>query len=331
MFQNPQVPLATEDDTQPVADSLVPVTPSTECTPELDLQEPNEIKSDINLSLADIGFINININTDRLSPNEGVTPVGVTPVNAPEISLQLSEDHFGTSIPRSHQCVEDEGLVADLGSYDIIEDNVALGEPSLSNGHLLDSEDTSNPLYAEKLSRIINRRSRMFSFAPNELTKPDPAEEYSQLLEVSDSHSETVSSIMMEQDLQPTTPGTSSGNRWSAFRLPFTQSTQSLSVSDRAIWIVEGGKGYIYWCKTKTSQISWQYVGGVSAQQVSTSYNGKTVLVVSKEHQLFTREGISSDRCGGKSWLKLHDGENTLLIDLRDNCDYSVLHRNNLY
>ena len=290
-------------------------------SPEIDSQETNQNKSDVKLSLMDIDFV------DLSSEGEYVKE-GTTPAVEPDACLPLKENHFATN---PHQDVQDEEFVANLESYDIVEANVNLRESNLSNGQLQDSDDISNPLYAEKLSRIINRRSRLFNFAPNDLTKPEFAEN-SRLLDSSSSHSEIVSSITMEQDLQPTTQGTPSGNRWSAIRLPFTHSTMSLSVSDRAIWIIEGGKGYVYWCKTKEHSISWQHVGGISAQQVSTSYHGKIVLVVSKDHQLYTREGISSDRCGGKSWLKLTDGKNIVIrLDRYSLMIALVLRRNNLH
>ena len=289
-------------------------------SPEIDLQEHNQIESDLKLSLTEIGFIALSTEGDF--PKEGITPV-VAPA-----SLPLSENHFSPDRPTSNQCVEDE---PDLKSYDVIENTINLRDSNLYNGHLLDSEDTSNPLYAEKLSRIINRRSRMFFFEPNELVKPGSAEENSKPLDSSNSQSEIMTSTTMEQDLQPTTPGSPSGNRWTAIRLPFTQCTQSMSVSDRAIWIVEGGKGSVYWCKTKASQFSWQYAGGVSAQQVSSSYNGKIVLVVSKDHQLFTRDGISNGRCGGKAWLKFADGKTHCLSIGQTLVSAIVLYRHNLY
>ena len=217
--------------------------------------------------------------------------------------LVLSDNHFSGS----------KMLSPELESYDVIGNDVAMREKEngLSNGDLLDSEDTLNPQYTEKLSRIISRRSRMFSYAPNEFTKSESGADSSQDGVIS--HSDMVTSITMEEELRPSSTGPTSGNNWASYRLPFSQSTKSLSVSDIAIWAVEEGKGSVYWCRTKSTTLNWQRVGGVTAEQISTSYNGHLILVVSRENQLFTRRGITDDNPSGRTWHKLHDGELSLL------------------
>ena len=222
---------------------------------------------------------------------------------SPSVSngLVLSENHFTNS----------KMLSPELESYDVISNNVVMREKEngLSNGDLLDSEDTLNPQYTEKLSRIISRKSRIFSYAPNEFTKLESGVDSSQDGSLLNSHSDMVTSVTMEEELQPSTTRPISGNNWSSYRLPFSQTTKSLAVSDAAIWAVEEGKGNVYWCKSKSVALNWVRVAGMTAEQISTSYNGLLVLVVSKENHLFTRRGITENNPSGKTWHKLHDGE----------------------
>ena len=255
------------------------------------------------------GCISPETHTDSLEDNDSFTEIDMEELmenidpKSPSMSngLVLSKNHFGSS----------KMLSPELESYDVIGNDVALREKEkgLSNGDLLDSEDTLHPQYAKKLSRIISRKSRIFSYAPNEFAKLEIGMDSLQDENLHSSHSDIVTSITMEEDLQPSTTRPVSGNNWSSYRLPFSQTTKSLSVSDMTIWAVEEGKGYVYWCKSKSHTLNWVRVGGVTADQISTSYNGYLVLVVSRENQLFTRRGITENNSSGKTWHKLHDGE----------------------
>ena len=247
---------------------------------------------------------------DVVEPIELNSPEKLTPVQK---QLVMSENYFSPprrDTPTRASTLTRELFSNNLESYDIIERTIPASDRHISRTSLSDSEDIANPLYTEKLSRIINMRPRSYAHTASTLDKK--LESIPKIGNLDSSEfAPLTSSITMEEELQPHSVLPSSGNHWSAFRLPFTQPTVSLSVSDHAIWIVEGGKGQIYWCKSKKSQMSWSYLPGIQAKQVATSYNGLVVLAVNKDNQLFQRKGVSQSNLAGKMWDRIHDGRST--------------------
>lgn len=180
-------------------------------------------------------------------------------------------------------------------------------------------EDSISKCYADKLNRILDTSNKDKSILlcdhfTNDNHSPDPTITISNHHPYPDRNGlpqdpNLLSSMTLEEQLQPHSASVYSSNCWSSFRLPFTPFAVSMTVSDSAVWLVEGGKGQIYWCKISSSTISWKYISGLTAKQLTTSYNGKIVLALTKDNILYRRKGVGHDHPSGTSWENVCDGK----------------------